>query len=142
MCVDVPEEGLAQFNRESGGLLRVEIIRPADIQLIFRAAISGYSPAFFRLSAIFESSEKIRKMARKKPAVCLTCPRSVGDPNASLALLVPANDAATVAICSALCEKCSKYEPEIITRLAAAAYQAAWPGLRCVEVTHPEGGTA
>jgi hypothetical protein len=134
-------EGVAQFNREAGGLLHLEIILQKDHHLVLKAACDGDPLAFSRMQALLESRYMIRNMARKKPAVCLTCPRSIHDPNASLALLVPATNAATVAICSALCEKCSKYEPEIITKLAASAFRAAWPSLQCVEV-EPSGGPA
>lgn len=135
-------ERVAQFNREAAGLLQLEIILQKDHHLVLNAALDGDPIAFSRLAAIFESRAMIRKMARKKPAVCLTCPRSIRDPNASLALLVPATDAATVAICSALCENCSKHESETIVKLAASAFQAAWPSLKCVEVPQPKAGHA
>jgi mRNA-degrading endonuclease toxin of MazEF toxin-antitoxin module len=135
-------EGLAQLNKESGGLLQLEIIQPEDHFAIANAAVRGDPVAFSRLVAILQSGDVIRRMARNEGAVCLTCPGTVRNPEAALALLVPATERATVAICSALCEHCSAGPFQNIVERASAAYRTAWPGLRCVAVTHPEGGRA
>jgi hypothetical protein len=136
-------DGVAQLNRESGGLLRLEIIRPEDIFGLSCAVFSGNGGALARLTAALESGERIRREARKKPVVCLCCPRAIRDPRAVLALLFPASDAASVAVASALCDRCSAADQEVLMARAAAAYQQVWPGLRCVgPVTHPAGGHA
>lgn len=136
-------DGVAQLNRESGGLLRVEIIRPQDVFALACAVFSGDGRALARLTAVLESSERIRRMARESPALCLCCPRSIRDPQATLAILAPENDAATVRICSAICAKCSDGTTDEVLARAAAAYQKTWPGLRTVgPVTHPAGGNA
>jgi hypothetical protein len=132
-------EGVAQLNRESGGLLRVEIIRPQDVFALSCAVFSGDGRALARLTAALESSERIRRMARKSPAICLTCPRAVRDPQATLAILAPENDAATVTICSAICARCSTGSASEVLKRAATAYTTIWPNLRCVEITHPAG---
>jgi hypothetical protein len=135
-------EGVDQLNRESGGLLQLEIIRQQDHAVIAAAAVRGDPVAFSRLTAILQSGDVIRRMARTDGAVCLTCPGIVRNPESALALLVPATARATVAICSALCEQCSTGTAGDIIERASIAYRAAWPGLRCVSVTHPEGGRA
>jgi len=135
-------DGVAQLNRESGGLLRVEIIRPQDVFALSCAVFSGDGRALARLTAVLESSERIRRMARESPAICLCCPNSIRDPQATLAILAPENDAATVTICSAICARCSTGSPSQVLERAAAAYQQVWPGLRCIEITHSAGGNA
>lgn len=136
-------DGVAQLNRESGGLLRLEIIRPEDISGLSCAVFSGKGSALARLTAALESGDRIRRQARKNPVICLCCPRSIRDPRAVLALLFPASDAASVAVASALCDRCSAADQEALIVRAAAAYRAIWPGLRCVgAVTHPQGGHA
>jgi mRNA-degrading endonuclease toxin of MazEF toxin-antitoxin module len=135
-------EGLAQLNKESGGLLQLEIIQPEDHAVIAAAAVRGDPVAFSRLTAILQSGDVIRRLARNEGAVCLTCPGTVRNPEAALAILVPATEQATVAICSALCKQCSTGGFEEIMARAAIAYRAVWPGLRCIAVTHPEGGRA
>jgi len=135
-------DGLARIDRESGGLLRLEIIGPRDHIAIVSAACGGDCVALSRMRAIIQSAGFIETMARDKPATCLCCPGSVIDPFATLALLSPATDTATVAVCSAICPACSAGPIDEALRRAAAAYAALWPGLRCVDVTHPEGGWA
>jgi hypothetical protein len=134
-------EGLEQLNREANGLFRVELIRPEDHSAIAFSARTGDKTAWARVNAILESNSFIRAMGKNKPVVCLTCPGHVHDPDAALALLVAAHDA-TMAVCSALCPECSTGAAEQILERVAAGYQAAWPGLLCVAVTHPEGGRA
>jgi len=136
------QQGVDRLNRESGGLLRLEIIRPEDIFGLSCAVFSGDGAALARLVAAQESGDRIRRHARKKPVVCLCCPRSIRDPRAVLALLFPASDAASVAVASALCDRCSAADQETLMACAAAAYEKVWPGLRCIEITHPEGGNA
>jgi hypothetical protein len=135
-------EGVDQLNRESDGLLRVEVIRKEDHSALAFAFLAGDRVAAARVKALLASQRFIQGMAKKKPALCLTCPNSVTDPDATLALIVAANDAATVGICSALCAHCSTGSAAAVLKRAADGYQAAWPGLRCVDPTHPEGGHA
>ena len=136
------KEGLDKLNREAAGLLRCEVIRPGDVGPLTYAALAGDYDAIVRLSAVLDSAVKIKALACKRPPVCLCCPRSVRDPHATLALLIAATGRPTVALASAVCEHCSAVEFEALLSRAAAAYQACWPNLRCVEITHPEGGQA
>jgi hypothetical protein len=132
-------DGVAQINRESGGLLRVEIIRPQDVFALACAVFSGDGRAVARLTAALESGERIRRMARSSPTICLTCPRAVRDPESVLAILIPASDNASTAIASAICDRCSAADDAALISRASAAYQQVWPGLRCIEITHPAG---
>ncbi len=135
-------ETLRQLNREAAGLLRLEIIRPQDIFGLSCAIFAGDGSAFARLTAVHQSGDRIRRQARKKPIVCLCCPRSIRNPRAVLALLFPASDAASMAVASALCDRCSAVDNATLMARAAAAYQQVWPGLRCIEMTHLAGGNA
>jgi hypothetical protein len=129
-----------RLNRESGGVYRLNIIGPQDLLPLSCAVFTGDAIALARLTAVAESSERIRRMASKSPAICLTCPRAVRDPHATLAILAPENDASTIAICSAICARCSTGSPSQVLERAAAAYRQVWPGLRTVgPVTHPAG---
>jgi hypothetical protein len=121
---------------------RLNIIGPQDLLPLSCAVFTGDAIALARLTAVAESSERIRRMASKSPAICLTCPRAVRDPQATLAILAPENDATTVAICSAICARCSTGSASEVLKRAAAAYTTIWPNLRCIEITHPEGGSA
>jgi hypothetical protein len=136
------KEGVDKLNLEAAGLLRCEVIRPADVGPLTYAALAGDSDAIVRLSAVLDSAVKIKALARKKAAICLCCPRSVRDPHATLAILIAASSQPTVALASAVCDRCSAGESEALLSRVATAYQACWPNLRCVEVTHPGGGRA
>jgi hypothetical protein len=135
-------EGVDQLNREASGLYQVELIRKEDHGPIAYALLAGDEAAKRRVNAILQSQRFIAVMAKEKPAVCLTCPNQVTDPDATLALLVAARGEPTIAVCSALCLKCSSGAGDKVLERAAAGYRNAWPGLRCVDVTHPEGGRA
>jgi hypothetical protein len=135
-------EGIDTLNAEAAGLYHVELIRQQDHAALTLAFLAGDKVAAARVSALLESQRFIQGMAKTKPALCLTGPNPVNDPNATLAMIVAANDAATVGICSALCAHCSSGSAAAVLKRAAAGYRAAWPGLRCVEITHPEGGWA
>jgi hypothetical protein len=135
-------DGVAQLNREAGGLLRLEVIKPEDHFAIASAAFGGDLSALSRIRAIIQSAGLIESMSRAEPATCLCCPGMVIDPFSTLAVLAPAADVATVAVCSALCPRCTTGDTRDVLQRAAEAYKAQWPGLRCVAVTHPEGGRA
>lgn len=135
-------DGLAQLSREANGLFRVELIRPQDHAAIACSVLTGDRAAWTRVNAITDSQNFIKAMARREPVICLTCPQPIYDPNATLALLLAAHDSASVGVCSALCSKCSTGAASEVLKRAAAGYQAAWPGLRCIEITHPAGGNA
>jgi hypothetical protein len=136
------EQGVNKFNRESSGLFRLEIIWPTDMLPLTYSAYTGDGGAMVRLKAAFDSSARIKRLARKDPVICLTCPRRVRNADAVLALLIPAIETPSVAIASALCSRCSEQDEKTTFARAFAAYTKVWPTLRCVEVTHPEGGRA
>jgi len=135
-------EVLRQLNHEAAGMFRLEIIRPKDLYPLFYDVIAGDSGAFARLIAAADSAERIRRMARSSPVICLCCPRSIRDPEAVLAILIPASDNASTAIVSAMCDQCSAADNAVLIARAAASYEAVCPGLRCIEITHPQGGRA
>jgi len=136
-------ETLRQLNREAAGMFRLEIIRPEDWLRLSYRVIAGDAGAITRLIAAVESGERIRRMARKSPAICLTCPRAVRDSEAVLAILIPASDNASTALASAICDRCSAADDAALIGRASAAYEAVFPSLRCVgPITHPAGGTA
>lgn len=135
-------DGINKLNHEAGGLFRCEIIKPEDVGPLTFAALGGNPDAIPRLCAVLDSEAKIKAMSRKQPAVCLCCPRSVRDPQATLAILIAASGQPSVAIASAVCNRCSAVDAEILLSRVAAAYQSVWPSLRSVEVSHPEGGHA
>jgi hypothetical protein len=133
---------LAQIERESGGLLRLEIIGARDHFAIASTAFNGDRTALSRMRAIIQSAKLPKNMRPDQPATCLCCPDTVTDPLAALALLAPATDTASVAVCIALCPGCSTGTVDEVLHPLAAAYRAQWRGLRCIEVTHSEGGRA
>jgi hypothetical protein len=135
-------EGIDTLNAEAAGLYLVELIRPEDHGPIAYAVLNGDKAAGHRINAILQSQRLISAMARDDPAICLSCPNQITDPNATLALLVAARGTPTIAVCSALCPICSTGNGDDILKRAAVGYQAAWPGLRCVDVTHASGGRA
>jgi hypothetical protein len=135
-------ETMRQLNREAAGMFRLEIIRPEDLFPLSYGVIAGDAGAFARLIAAAESAERIRKLAKDDPVICLCCPRSIRDPESVLALLIPASGTPTTALASAICHQCSAADNAALIARAAASYEAVCPGLRCIEITHPEGGRA
>jgi hypothetical protein len=135
-------DGLAQLSQEANGLFRVEIILPQDHAAIAFSVLTGDRAAWTRVNVILDSQNFIKAMARREPVICLTCPHPIYDPDATLALLVAAHDNASIGICSAICSRCSTGSASQVLKRAAGAFQRTWPGLRCVEITHPRGGHA
>lgn len=123
-------------------LLHLEIQRPKDLPWFCYTALLGNLWATKRLYLAFEASLKIQRQAKTQPVLCLLCPNPVPAQDTTLAMLISPDEAADVAITAAICDRCATAWDDALAKHASTAFVKAWPGLRCIDITHPEGGTA
>ena len=137
-----PQMDSKTFPIEDRGLMQLAIVRPEYLRDLSSAVFFGDGSALAILEAVHQSSQRIQRQARRKPVLCLCCPRAVRDPCAVLAFLIPMTGVPKIAIASALCARCGSEPDDTLDEMATSAFVKACPGLRHVEITHPEGGRA
>ena len=136
-------DGVQSVNDESGGLLDVSIVDArSGIELIAEAVL-GDREAAGLLQAVRQAAQRVRQAPRRKPTLCICCPRAVKriGPETVFGIATPATPNPTGAIGFVFCAKCAADRGTLVAK-AAEGLKRIWPGLRCVQVTHGEGGHA
>lgn len=136
---DALAEGIRCVHAEAQGVLRVWFIRRDDAARLAIASLFGDEWATGLLRATMTCAAQVMKMRRKKPSLCLVCPRAVRSLEGVLfCLAVPEIDNPEQALGSVVCARCAS-NPELSGR-AVEAYRRIWPDIRGIEVMPgPEG---
>lgn len=138
------QAGVRQVHEESGGLVTVAIVtREARLELL-AAVVLGDHEASTILRAIADCSKWIAKTPRKRPVLCVCCPRPVlrVTRDTIIGVASPATTAPNRALGFAFCRECGKGTAPELTDRARRGLSGIWPDLRPVAVTHPQGGRA
>ena len=131
--------GMMRAQQESGGMMCVYLATPQDGAALIGAALTGDAMAARVLQMIAETAGQIRSSARKKPALCLCCPRSIRSlAGVVFCIAVPEIEHPTRAIGTAICPRCAPKGKAG----ALEGLRRLWPELRPITITNPEGGRA
>jgi hypothetical protein len=136
-------DGIQAVNDESAGLLDVDIVDAlAGADLLVRAT-RGDKEAAALFLAVTQAATRIKQAPRRKPALCICCPRSIKRLTAAtvFGVAAPAIANPTGAIGFAFCDRCSADRTTLAAK-AAEGLRRIWPDLRPVTVSHPTGGRA
>ena len=135
-------EGIQQFQDECSGLLTLNIVQPADLPHVVADAASGDAEAGQLLQQVITVMDNIRSASRKRPALCVACPRPLRpDVGFAVVVAIPACDDPRAGLALAICTRCGP-DRASITAKAAVGLRRIWPDLRPITVTNPEGGQA
>jgi hypothetical protein len=136
-------DGVQTINDEAAGLLDVSIVDALSGAELIVDAMLGNHEAAALLLAVRQAAERVRQAPRRKPALCIACPRSVKHITADtvFGIAVPATPNPTGAIGFVFCAKCAA-DRGTLSAKAADGLRRIWPTLRQVEITHPAGGRA
>ena len=130
---DALAEGIRRVHAEAQGVMRLWFIKPGDGVHLLAASICGDAWAAGLLRATVTCAAQVMKMRRKKPSLCLCCPRAVRSLDGALfCLTVPEIDSPSEALGSVVCPRCATSSD--LNSRAIEAYRRIWPDLRTIEV--------
>ena len=131
------------IHEEAAGLLDVNLIDASvGADLLISAAL-GNSESAALLDAIRQAAECVRSAPRRKPALCVCCPRSIRriTPTTVFGVARPAVPTPTGALAFAFCDRCSADRTALAVK-ATEGLRRIWPDLRQINITDAAGGHA
>ncbi len=129
---------------ESGGLLDLMVVRPADFAFVVVEAAAGDPDAIRVLAALETTVKRIAAAPRRSPMRCVACPQLLLKKTVfSFCIVEPSRANPTSSLVVAVCSRCAT-TPEQIQEKAVTALRQIWPDIssRPITVTHPSGGQA
>ena len=135
-------KALEQANTEAAGLWEASVYLPSDMPLLLGAAIAGDAFALAMARMIGQTANSVYRAPRKKPALCLCCPRAVRKGDAfAICVTVPRRDDPSHAMGSAICMHCMTDEQSTLTaKIVGAMRQHLMPDARAVGHVHDAPG--
>ena len=135
--------GVQRVHDESGGLLDVDIIDAAAGVALLTAAALGDCGAAALLQSVTQAAARIKHAPRRKPALCMCCPRAIKriTSRTVFGIATPSIATPTGAIGFVFCDHCAA-DAATLPAKAAEGLRRIWPDLRPVVVTHSTGGRA
>jgi hypothetical protein len=120
--------------------LDIYVFRPGQNDFLVAAALTGDRLAARLMKAILQTVAQIHEAPRKRPALCLCCPRTVrrGD-RFAVSIIMPHRDDASMGIGSGICARCNGDQSTLTPRVTAAL-KTIWPGLRPIGHVHEAAG--
>jgi hypothetical protein len=126
----------------SGGLLRTNIVAPAGVEALSRAAAAGDQDAARIVRMVTQVTEQVSSASPSDPVLCGCCSRPIRPRAWFVACIVtPANGARVGAAALVLCKRCGR-NPKTWTAKASQAMRRIWPDYRVVETQGHAGGHA
>lgn len=135
--------GVQSIHEEAAGVLDVNLIDASVGADLFISAALGNCESTALLAAIRKAAECVRSAPRRKPALCVSCPRSIRriTPTTVFGVARPAVPTPTGALAFAFCDRCSA-DPSTLAVKATEGLRRIWPDLRPIKITDPFGGRA
>jgi hypothetical protein len=128
--------GLQQVHAEAGGLLDVHVIEPSRVTELLFASLGGDDTATRLLRAAISTLANVHQAPRKRPALCLCCPRAIRHRDQFIVCItIPRRDNPSMGIGSAICAKCFADPTKLMTRIVEALKQM-WPEVRPIGHVH------
>jgi hypothetical protein len=128
-------EAIGGIQREAAGLLDVSIVDARSGVELIADAIRGDREAAEVLQAVRQAAQRVREAPRRKPALCIYCPRAVKRITAEtvFGIAIPATANPTRALGFVFCAKCAADRGALAAK-AVDGLKRIWPDLRTIEV--------
>ena len=123
-------DGIQQIHAEAGGMLSISLIDPARAHALLAASFAGDEAAARLMLGVFSAIETVQRAPRRKPVICLCCPRVVRPRDRFIVCVtMPENGSPSTGISSVLCARCFADKAGLNERVAAAL-RSIWPDAR------------
>ncbi len=131
-------DGIRAVHQEAGGVLGLDIVRRRDARDLVVSAAAGDTHAAMVLRAVKDTLAKIQSAPRRRPMLCVCCPRSLLKHDFAVVLASPEREDRQQGLALAVCTTCATSVPEITAKVAVALREI-WPDLRQVTITNEAG---
>jgi hypothetical protein len=136
-------DGIRAVSAEAAGLLNVTIVDSETCGEILADAMMGDERAVALFNASLEARRRVANVPRRRPALCVACPRAVKRVTRAtiFGVALPATARPEAVIGFVFCARCAADRGTLLAK-AEIGLRGVWPDLRPLVVTHPEGGRA
>jgi hypothetical protein len=136
-------DAIQRVNDSAAGVLDVSIINATTGAMLMADALRGDQEAATLILAVSQAATRIKQAPRKKPALCICCPRSVRRicSDTVFGVASPSVPNPDGVIGFVFCDRCAG-TPDALAAKAAEGLRRIWPDLRLITITDPIGGRA
>ena len=126
-------DAIDRIHAESQGFLRLWFVKPEDGMHLTVASLCGDPWATGLLRATAQCAMRVMRAPRRKPSLCLCCPRAVRRLDGVMfCVAVPEVEHPEQALGAAVCPRCAD-APDMGQR-AIQAFRCIWPNIREIQV--------
>ena len=133
---DTWSAGISAVHIESGGVMRLCLVNPSEQGEILFAAMAGDPLARCLRRLIKPTTFQIKLAPRRKPALCLVCPRPIRKIQdiGTYVFVLPEVQSPVHAIGTAVCAKCAE-GGDLLDRAMAAFQRHLWGDIRRIDIS-------
>ena len=132
--------GVEAISAESGGMVELVVVRPADVPGLLGDVLLGDAQATGIFRMVFDTIKRVEAAPKRAPMLCVACPRALRKGYA-VCIAIPAKDDPRQVLALAVCPRCGG-DLAAIKAKATEGLRKFWPDLRSIEQTHAAGGRA
>jgi len=133
MSATIWADAIGEVHREAAGVLTVHYVSGEDGPRLLMESMLGDKRATQVMTAVVDCLRAIRTAPRRKPTLCLCCPRAIRDPaGVVFCIAIPDRPDARQGIGTAICSRCAT-APDRSER-TLAAFRRVWPDAREIQI--------
>ncbi len=136
--------GWEQVLKEAAGVVEFFVLFPEDLLPLLARIAQGDHEALMLMEAAGKTLNRFANWPREKPPLCFCCGAALrrGKPPAAVALVVPHNPAATIAVTGIVCRRCARDRETAVAAALAGWRESVDPSARALGPVHPGSGHA
>ena len=134
-------EQLQAIQAEAGGVLEVSLVSRGEWPRLVAASMQGDHTATLILSAVADTICQVASAPRRKPMLCLTCPRSLRRAKFTCGVILPSRPDPTGGLGLAICDHCAASATDAMP-MVLEALKRRWPDMRTVQLDQHAAGHA
>ncbi len=138
---DTLGDGLRQLQRDSGGVVLLQIVRPPEAGALATLAAGGDTEAGQLLEAAMQIIDRVAAAPGREPVRCSGCGAAIRRMRFTCAVVLPFQAASTAGLGMAICFGCGT-EISAIMDATQKAVRRILPLTRAIRPTHATGGRA
>ena len=138
------QAGWDQVLKEAAGVMEFFVLFPEDLSPLLARIAQGDREALMLVEAVGQVLDRFANWPREKPPLCFCCSAALRPrkPLPAVALVVPHNPAATIAVTGIVCRRCARDRETAVAAALAGWREAVDPDARQLGPIHFDSGRA